>query len=314
MAWRKKMAARKITWLLTALILLLCVCVVRAEGEAHVTLRVSRDFCNPPLLEKRASLSGQSVMKLLQGCATVETAYGGAFVQSINGLNAGKGRGTGRSWFYYVNGLIAGVGAAQYIPESGDCVLWDLHAYEGAGAVPALIGCFPQPFLSFRRSRTALPLILHDSRSREKARALARSLERQGVTEIRVQMISDGAIPDDAPSLIIGRWDEILRSSAVKRLYEHRETCGVFVEFDREGLHILALDRTPRACLPRAGVILAATGGRAAPMPLWLITGTDDERTSEAADILIHEPERIKGMVSAAVSGGRIYPAPTIDE
>jgi len=307
------MAANKMTRLLRVSILLLCVCVVRAEGEAHVTLRVSRDFRTPPLLEKGARLSGQSVMKLLQCCATVETTCGGAFVHSINGMTAGKSRGAGRSWFYYVNGLIAGVGATQYIPESGDCVWWDLHAYEGAGAVPALIGCFPQPFLSFRRPRTALPLILHDGRSREKARALALSLERQGVKEVRVQMISDGAIPDDAPSIIIGSWDEILRSSAVKQIYEHRDTCGVFVEFNSEGLRILALDRTPRTCLPRAGVILAARGGRAIPMPIWLITGTDHERTSEAADILIDEPERIKGMVSAAVSGGRLYPVPIID-
>ncbi|MCX6338880.1 MAG: DUF4430 domain-containing protein [Candidatus Aureabacteria bacterium] len=286
---------------------------VYAAGEGYVTLRVGRDFRNPPLLEKRVSFSGQSVMKLLQCCATVETAFGGAFVQSINGLRAGKNRGAGRSWFYYVNGLIAGVGAAQYVPENGDCVSWDLHAYEGVGAIPALIGCFPHPFLSPQRSRAAFPLILHDSASREKACALARVLERQGVKGIRVQMISDGPIPDNTPSIIIGRWDEISRSSTVKRVYEHRDACGVFVEFNSEGLRILALDRTPRTCLPRAGAILAARGGRATAVPIWLITGTDHARTSEAADILIHEPGRIKGMVSAAISGGRLYPVPIID-
>ena len=295
------------------LIMLAWACGARADGEPHLTLHVSRDFHTPPLMEKRVSCSGQSVMKLLKECATVGTAFGGEFVQSIDGMAAGKGSDSRRSWIYYVNGLISDVGAAQRVPECGDCVVWDLHACDGSGAVPSLIGCYPEPFLSFQKRGTAPLFILHDNRSLETATALARSLERQGVGKTNVQLISENPLPGDAASIVIGSWDNIIGNATLKQIYEHREACGIFVEFNKEGLRILSLDRAPRKSLSRAGVILAAKVGVATPMPLMIVSGTDHEQTMKAAEILIHEPEKIRGMASAALSGGKLYPAPMMD-
>lgn len=304
------MAVRKILIYHLLFILLAWVCDAHADGGPHLTLRVSRDFRTPPIMEKRAQCSGQSVMKLLKECATVGTAFGGEFVQSIDGMAAGKGGDARRSWIYYVNGLISDVGAAQCVPECGDCVVWDLHACNGAAAVPSLIGCFPQPFLGFQKRGAAPLLVIHDGRSLEAARALARSLERRGVGKTRVQSISESALPGDAASIVIGRWDGIIGNATLKGIYEHREACGIFVEFHKDGLRILTPDRTQGKTLPRAGVILAARGGGA---PLWIVSGTDHEQTMQAVEILIHEAEKIRGMASAAVSGGKLYPAPMMD-
>lgn len=293
-----------------ALILLAWACGAYAGGEPCLRLRVSRDFRTPPIMEKSARCSGQSVMKLLKESAAVETAFGGEFVQSIDGMTAGKGGDSRRSWIYYVNGLIAEVGAAQRVPECGDCVVWDLHTCDGPGLVTGLIGCFPQPFPSLQKRGGAPLLVLHDAGSRDAAIALARSLERQGVKKTSVQSIAKNPIPGGAASIVIGSWEGVIRNETLKQIYERRGAGGIFVEFNKGGLSILSQDCAPRKFLPHAGVILAARAGGA---PLWIVSGTDRERTMEAAGILIREPERIRGMASAAVSGGKIYPVPLMD-
>jgi hypothetical protein len=286
------------------------VCGARAGEEAQLTLRVSRDFRSPPLLKKRVRCSGQSVMKLLKECATVKTAFGGEFVQSINGITAGKGSNAQRAWLYYVNGMIADVGAAQYVPKCGDYLVWDLHACNGAVTVPSMIGCFPQPFQSLQKPGAAPLLILHNTRSKETALSLVRVLERQGVGTAKVQSISGSAIPGDSASIIIGQWGDIIGNPTLKQIYKHRKACGIFVEFNKDGLHVLSLDRTKRKPLPKAGVILSVKRGGT---PIWIISGTDHEQTAKAAEILIHEPRKIRGMAAAAVSGGKLYPVPLID-
>ena len=54
----------------------------------------------------------------------MKTRYGGRFVQSIDGL-AGSGAGGFADWFYFVNGIEAAVGAADYELSPGDVVQWD---------------------------------------------------------------------------------------------------------------------------------------------------------------------------------------------
>jgi hypothetical protein len=295
------------------LILLAWVFNTYAAGENHLTLRVSRDFHSPPLIEKRAKCANQSVMKLLKECATIGTAFGGEFVQSINGIAAGKGRDAQRAWLYYVNGMIADVGATQYVPKCGDYVVWDLHKCNGAVTVPSLIGCFPQPFASFRKPGATPLLILHDDPSKETACMLARSLEQRGCGKAKVQSISGSPLAGDVPCIIVGQWSNIIGNPTINQMYDHRKACGIFAEFDKDGLQVLSLDRSQRKSLPSAGVILATKRGCSPPLPLWIVSGTDHEQTTKAAEILIDEPEKIRGMASAAISGGRIYPVPLMD-
>ena len=70
-------------------------------------------------------------MRLLRSEFEVETRYGGRFVQSIDGL-AGGGASGRRDWFFFVNGLEADVGAAEYELSPGDGVQWDLRNWAAA--------------------------------------------------------------------------------------------------------------------------------------------------------------------------------------
>ena len=85
-------------------------------------------------------------MRLLQRDFEVVTRYGGGFVQEIDGVAGGREGGRPVDWFYYVNGIEAGDGAAEQRVAPGDRIWWDHHDWGGAMRIPAVVGSFPAPF------------------------------------------------------------------------------------------------------------------------------------------------------------------------
>ena len=85
----------------------------RKGGGAE--LRVTRDFGRVELGKAKLAKvrEGQTVMRFLRSKFEVKTRFGGGFVQSIDGL-AGKGEGGQLDWFFFVNGVESGEGAASY--------------------------------------------------------------------------------------------------------------------------------------------------------------------------------------------------------
>ncbi|MBI4355220.1 MAG: DUF4430 domain-containing protein [Candidatus Omnitrophica bacterium] len=115
-----------------------------AWAADRATIWVSEGVAGQRLVETTVSIQGRSVMELLQSVARVETAYGGGFVAGINGLFADHA-GTQADWFYYVNGRIAAVGAAQYLPVDGDHIWWIYQTWERPDAVPQTIVGYHRP-------------------------------------------------------------------------------------------------------------------------------------------------------------------------
>ena len=91
-------------------------------------------------------------MRLLQSSFDVETRYGGRFVQSIDGLEGG-GAGGQVDWFYFVNGVEADVGAAEYELSPGDRVQWDYRNWARPCGCPR--SSAPSPSRSSTGSRAS---------------------------------------------------------------------------------------------------------------------------------------------------------------
>ena len=92
-------------------------------------------------------------MRLLElATSTSRRASAGASSQAIDGLEGG-GAGGERDWFFFVNGVEAEVGAAEYELSPGDRVQWDHRDWGAAMRVPAIVGAFPEPFLQRARGR-----------------------------------------------------------------------------------------------------------------------------------------------------------------
>jgi hypothetical protein len=292
------------------LVLLALAGIVSGESEeAHVILRVSRDFQQPLLLEKRAHFSGQSVMKLLKENANVATAYGGAFVVGINDLTSGKGDGTGRAWFYYVNGMLGSVGALRYIPKNGDIIHWDLHSWENSTFVPALIGAYPQPFTGLLARSESVDIMYSPGMEKE-ARKLAGSLSRAGSGSTHLEPLPEKKTEGNNAKIFLGPWNTLCSNNVINELYRNGKKCGLLFDCDKERLYILDLRRGRRSSCKRGGVIVALARGFSPATPIWLISGTDRMCTQRAAELLIEEPARIKGLAGAVIVKDKIYSLP----
>ncbi|MGZ4481349.1 MAG: DUF4430 domain-containing protein [Gaiellales bacterium] len=114
------------------------------SGPAAVTVVVTRDFGARELLHVRQA-PGQSALNALRRSAQVTTSYEGRFVESIAGLHGD--RSAGRDWLYFVNGIDADRGAADYTLAPGDQEWWDYRYWNDLLHVPVAVGAWPEPFV-----------------------------------------------------------------------------------------------------------------------------------------------------------------------
>ena len=114
-------------------------------GHGRATLWVTRDEGHTVLLTAQVP-AGETALQGLDRSAKVTTRYGGHFVQSVNGLAGSLSRRY--DWFYFINGIEASRGAAEYRLHDGDVMWWDYRNWGRVGqSVPVVVGAFPEPFV-----------------------------------------------------------------------------------------------------------------------------------------------------------------------
>lgn len=133
-----------------ALALVLCLVVAGCGGSGGdergtASLWITRDRGATVLYEGEVD-AGQTVMQALRSRADVETAYGGRFVQAIDGLEGSAA--DGRDWFYFVNGVAPDRGAAEVRLRDGDIAWWDYRRWAGDEEVQMVVGAFPEPLVN----------------------------------------------------------------------------------------------------------------------------------------------------------------------
>src|SRR5690349_6041579 len=112
-----------------------------------VRLTVTREFGAVPVLDRSlAAKESDTVMRLLEGEADIETRYGGGYVHAIDGTAEGQRDGDPYDWFFYVDGVESPIGAAEYELNGGERVWWDYRDWSATNHVPAVVGSWPAPF------------------------------------------------------------------------------------------------------------------------------------------------------------------------
>jgi Domain of unknown function (DUF4430) len=124
--------------------ILLAGCGGAGKGDGTATLWITRDRGSVVLHEGTVP-SGLTALEAVRREAEVETSYGGRYVQAIDGLEGSLA--AGRDWFFFVNGVSADRGAAEYRLRAGDVLWWDYRDWQGSTEVAIVVGAFPEPFL-----------------------------------------------------------------------------------------------------------------------------------------------------------------------
>ena len=222
-----------------------------------------------------------TVMRLLQRNAKVETRFGGGFVQDIDGVSGGRAGGRPVDWFYFVNGVLARKGAAATKVRGGDRIWWDRHDWGVTNAIPAVVGSFPEPFVHGVEGDRFPTRVECEQSVSDACEVVQKRLAKLGI-------VAGEALPGTASGvkvlrIAVGVWDEVRDDTALRQIERGPRASGVYGRFEGSS-EFVALDARGRAVRrlgPGTGVI-AATRFRD-NAPVWAVTGTDAAGVRAAA-------------------------------
>jgi hypothetical protein len=299
-------------------------------GVGDVQVTATQEFGAVPVLEESVGANeSDTVMRVLEGEADVETRYGGGFVHSIDGIAEGSHDGDPYDWFFYVDGVESPIGAAEYDLEGGERVWWDYRNWGAVNHVPAVVGSWPAPFgdgIGGEKHPVVLECLeargsLRTGGDRKEPRnceMTREALEREGV-----RVASDA--PDDAIRVLVGPWARVKWDSAAALIEAGPAESGVFADFqpgvrplspygrqrtNAEAVYeLLALDeagKVGRDLGPGAGLVAATS--RYGGLPVWVVTGGSAAGVRMAAESL--DAEHLRDHYAVAVTDGKATPLP----
>jgi hypothetical protein len=268
------------------------------DGDG-VELRVTRDFGRKLLSQRSAPQVRKSdtVMRLLRSRNKVDTRFGGRFVQSIDGL-AGRGPGGSADWFFYVNGIAADKGAAEYELSPGDVVQWDYRDWRETMDVRAIVGAFPEPFVHGEEGKRLAVRVECEDEATRPCRRVKDRLRRAGAPATGGTLGASGS--RNVIRVVVARWARARELPSARLVEQGPRRSGVFARFRSQGRTLELLDERgdrARTAGPGAGLV-AATAPREEEL-LWLVTGTDEAGLARAARAL--DPRTLRDAFAVAV-------------
>lgn len=283
------------------------------EGPKTVDVQVTQDFGAKRVdsASVKSFRKGETVMQLLQSEFEVETAYGGGFVQSIEGLPGGGDQGD-VDWFYFVNGIEASTGAAERKVTAGDRIWWDRRDWSGAQRIPAVVGSFPEPFIHGTATKRA-PLTLQCNAEERDCGLVEQRLKDAGVVgTARTTGVGTGT-GRTLVRVLIGPWSAIRDDPAARLLEGGPQKSGVFAKPAADGKSIELLDSRGevRQTLGSGGGIIAATRYDD-QQPTWVVTGVDEAGVAAAANAF--DRDDLRDRFAVAVADGEPFGLPVRDE
>jgi len=277
---------------------------------------ITRDFGQKLILDVELENStGISALDALKNGADVETAYGGGFVNGINGVRS-EYSGTGGSqedWFFYVNGVMANVGSGGYMLREGDVEHWDYHNWNYYPPT-ATVGFFPEPFLHGYNGKVCETVVLYEDGLAEDAELVKGILTRSGVKDISILRVDE--LTEDVRStsnlIVLGT----MNSTMISELNELRDKLGFYVYFEEDRMVILNAEGEVARNCTSGGVIQATQspwnpkGSRACENVVWMVAGVDEEGVKSAVKLLTEKYDELQYAFAVAVVDGQVCRVP----
>ena len=273
------------------------------EREGGVELRVTRDFGKRLLKAERLGKlrDDQTVMRLLRTNNEVKTRYGGRFVQAIAGIEGGGASGFA-DWFYWVNGLGADVGAAEYELSPGDVVQWDYRNWGATMDIRAIVGAFPAPFVRGVEGKRFPVRVECENAEGAACATVQKALRAVDVPVTGAALGASGT--QNVVRVVVARWRRARELPSARRLEQGPRRSGVFARFADGGRSLELLDERARtARTAPAGYGIVAALRPAEEEVLWLVTGIDDAGVERAAGAL--DRASLRDAFAVAVGPGR---------
>ncbi len=288
-------------------------------GGPLVEVRVTvTNYFGMNVLKDRTLLleEGSDAMRALQEAAEVRTAYGGGFIQAVDGLESAYGAGGSGArldWFFYVTGHMADVGASAYVLRDGDRLIFDYHRWDYSMFTPALAGCFPRDLLRGYGGGFASCRVIYSRGWEDEAKGLARALGEAG-GECAVEELEDGWSPRGGVlEVVLGPWEELVAVPTLAEAMRERRARGIYAYFDRGELVILDQCGRESLRIGEGAGLVTCTGPRLGEGGVLLITGIDREGTERALEGLREQAEAQEPLMTMAWTDGLMLPVPAVE-
>ena len=296
-------------------------CAIEPTGTGpDITVRVvaTQDFGREVMFDEIVEVpSGTSAMAALREVADTGTAYGGAFVNVINGVSSGYTgtQGTQQDWFICINGIQSNTGALDYTMRHGDVQRWDFHHWNFRMFIPAIVGDFPEPFLHGYGGQVRPTIMVFDGGLEQNAEALEAALISLGVANVSSQPISELSDNDkrEANLIIIGNSD----GEMITELNYVWDRLGFFVHFEDGALKVYtATGGEAVEYGPGTGIIQATQspwnpkGTGACENVVWIVSGTDEAGIEAAVEALVNRSNELQHAFAVVVADGQIIKVP----
>jgi hypothetical protein len=282
-----------------------------SAGEAN--LRVTRVFGTEQLVDATLTNPTESdnVVRFLDANADIETSYGGNFVDSIDGYAGSTTGGGDEDWFFFVNGYYSDVGAGETAVLPGDRIWWDYRYWSAAYRVPAVVGSWPEPFLSGYQGKHYDTVVECLTASADCDQVVS-ALEGAGVKP-RVENVSKPVEHPDELRVLVGPWDALRADKAASQIESGPGNSGVYGQLGRCGnawqLEIDDSHGKVAQWVDASGLVAAVREGQ--DQPTWVVTGTDDGSVAGAADLL--NADSLSNRYAVATADGNALPLPSAE-
>ena len=296
----------------TILILLLTVFVSTSSVFAGELL-VSKAFHDVAIQADFGNAESRNVMQILKSHAEVATEFGGGYLSAI--LKQGEWKESDHShWFYYVNGVLASVGALLFYPKSGDHIWWDLHSWDGERYLSAVIGAWPEPFLSGAGGSESVPStnIWAAAGFQEEGARLGELLKKKRVRDVMISALEQNSKVNFERnfSICIGPWQSLQQNQKLDDLFKHGAKVGLFVQHKNHQLIALDWKGKETKMYEKAGCIIALKSAFESFHPVWIVSGTDEASVSQAFTVLVDHPEKIRNRPGVIVTEKEVANVP----
>jgi len=295
----------KIMYLLIVLMLLVgCGTKPISNSEdKNIEVIISKNFGNEIIDKKKIIINDDlTVMDVMQDNFTIETAYGGGFINAIDDIKSGFTNSKERKkfdWFYYVNGISAEIGADDYYLEEGDQIIWDYHNWENAAGLNSIIGAYPRKFEMLTTE------ILYSDAFFNEAKKLSEKLNNCKFKVLNEEMLEN----TEVNSIVIAKNSELLNMKYFNKIYDNAKRIGLYFEIN-DDIKVLDYKRNIINEYEKGAVIVSLVKSYGEKGVLWIITGNDEKNIENAVNILIEKPEEIEGVFSALVINDEVIKLP----
>jgi len=300
----------------------LCACSApSSEKEAGViTVRVvaTQNFGQKLMFDETLEvLPETSAMAALIKVAEVETAYGGGFVNAINGVRSGAtgSQSMKMDWFFYVNGIQASTGALDYELYDGDIQHWDFRDWSFRHFIPAIVGDFPEPFRHGYGGKTSPTIIVYANGLRGDAEDLENRLAQLSIGDVSIKRLSELSEneKESCNLLLLGTMD----CQHISELNQAWNRLGFFAYFKNGNLVVLNTEGEVVAKYGAGVGLIQATqnpwnpkGIGACESVVWLVSGTDEAGVKDAIHALVNRYTEFQYAYATVVANGEIIKVP----